>query len=71
MRGYDITDAAISAHAAELHRSIPALDRLIAQNQTRRTSTVREIKRDKRREAKAKARKSKPDQPDQPELALH
>jgi hypothetical protein len=72
VRGYNITDAAISAHAAELHpRSIPALDRLVAQGQTRRSSIVREVERDKRRAAKAKAKKSKPDQPDQPELALN
>ena len=57
VRGCGITDAAINAQAAELHpRSIPALDRLVAQGQTRRSSIVREVERDKRREAKAKAR---------------
>jgi hypothetical protein len=72
VRGYNITDAAISAQAAELHpRSIPALDRLVAQGQTRRSSIVREVERDKRREEKAKAKRSKPARPDQPELALH
>lgn len=68
VRGYDITDAAISAEAAE--RGIPALDRLIAQSQTRRSSIVREVKRDKRRQAK-KAKRSKRDEPDQPEFALN
>lgn len=64
-----ITDAAINAQAAELHeKSIAALDRLIAQGQTRRSNLVREVKRDKRRADKAKAKKSRPDQP---ELPLH
>jgi hypothetical protein len=72
VRGCGITDAAINAQAAELHaRSIAALDRLVAQGQTRRSNIVREVKRDKRRADKAKARKSRPDRPDQPELALH
>jgi len=72
LRSYDITDAAINAQAAELHaRSIAAMDRLIAQGQTRRSSIVREVERDKRRADKAKAKKSKPEQPDQRELALH
>jgi hypothetical protein len=72
LRSFDITDAAINAQAAALHeKSIAALDRLIAQGQTRRSNIVREVKRDKRRADKAKARKSKPDRPDQPELALH
>jgi hypothetical protein len=72
VRGCGITDAAINAQAAELHaRSIAALDRLVAQGQTRRSNIVSEVKRDKRRADKAKARKSRPDRPDQPELALH
>jgi hypothetical protein len=72
LRSFGITDAAINAQAAALHeKSIAALDRLIAQGQTRRSNIVREVKRDKRRADKAKARKSRPDRPDQPELALH
>jgi hypothetical protein len=72
VRGYGITDPAINAQAAELHpRSIPALDRLVAQGQARRSSVVREVERDKRRAAKAKAKRSKPERPDQPELGLH
>jgi hypothetical protein len=58
-------------HLAGYPRSIPALDRLIAQGQTRRSSIVREVERDKRRAAKAKAKSSKPERPDQPELGLH
>jgi hypothetical protein len=72
LRIFGITDDAINAQAAELHeKSIAALDRLIAQGQTRRSNIVREVQRDKRRAEKAKAKKSKPERPDQPELALH
>jgi hypothetical protein len=73
LRILGITDAAINAQAAELHQpSIAALDRLIAQGQTRRSSIVREIERGTRRAARAKARvKAKEPKPDQAELALH
>jgi hypothetical protein len=72
LRSFGITDAAIHAQAAELYpRSIPALDRLVAQGQTRRSSIMREVERDKRRADKAKAKRSKPERPDQPELGLH
>jgi hypothetical protein len=72
LRSFGITDAAINTMAAELHpRSIAALDRLVAQGQTRRSSIMREVERDKRRADKAKAKRSKPERPDQTELGLH
>ena len=71
LRILGITDAAINAQAAELHeRSIAAMDRLVAQGQTHRSSIVREVERDTRRAEKAKAKRSKQGSPDQPELEL-
>ncbi len=71
LRIFGITDAAINTQAAELHeKTIAALDRLIAQRETRRSSIVREVKRENRRGAKEKAQQER-SKPDQPELALH
>jgi len=71
LQHHGISDDAIDAQAAELHpQSIPALDRLIAQAQARRSGIVKDIERSRRKADKANARQSKPERPDQPELGL-